>query len=132
MNNLSEFAMRFCGVDEDVLLAALLISGNARGYILGAVTELLLKQELNNLGFETVRIREKWEGEKKHHDDYYVRRPSGPWFVVESKGIKSNSEKWHKVGDTPTEPDKLTRWFKRKARGEIHKKLSNNSTFLMI
>jgi hypothetical protein len=121
MDKLSEFADKFCGVDSEILLRALLISGNARGYILGAVTELLLKQELEGLGFELLRIREKWEGPKKHHGDYYIRRPdSAKWYVLESKGVKSNSEKWHKIGNAPTDPIQLKRWFERKKVGEFY------------
>ncbi len=47
-----------------------------------------------------MRIREKWEGRKhaNHHGDFYVCRDADEgWFVLESKGIKSNSEKWHKL-----------------------------------
>jgi hypothetical protein len=116
--DLSEFAARFCGVDQDILLQALLSSGNARGYILGAVSELILGENLKKWGYEVLRIREKWEGEKKHHGDYYVRYPGKQWYVIESKGVKSNSEKWHKIKDAPVEPEQLSRWFKRK-RGEF-------------
>lgn len=119
-NNLSQLAKKFFGVDEALLLEALLISGNARGYILGAVTELLLKRSLEGIGYETLRIREKWEGEKKHHGDYYIRRPDSPWFVLESKGVKSNSEKWHGIRDTPRDREELALWFRRKRTGEIY------------
>jgi hypothetical protein len=59
----------------------------------------LLRQHLENQGFEVKRIREKWEGKKhaNHYGDFYFRKPNGAWFVLESKGIKSNSEKWHKL-----------------------------------
>lgn len=120
VDSLSQFAEKFCGVDENILLEALLISGNARGYILGAVSEMLLKQFLNGLGYEVLRIREKWEGEKKHHGDYYVRRSGSPWFVVESKGVKSNSEKWHGIRNTPRDGRQLETWFKRKRSGEMY------------
>lgn len=45
------------------------------------------------------RIREKWEGRKhpQHHGDLYFRKPNSCWYVMESKGVKSNSEKWHKL-----------------------------------
>jgi hypothetical protein len=46
------------------------------------------------------RIREKWEGRKHphHHGDFYIRKiDSSSWYVIESKGVKSNSEKWHKL-----------------------------------
>ena len=120
MGILTEFAIRFCGVDEEFLLRALLLSGNARGYILGAVTELLLKEELEKLGYELLRIREKWEGDKKHHGDYYVRKNGSPWFVLESKGVKSNSAKWHNISSVPTDPDRLNKWFSKKRSGEFY------------
>ncbi len=128
VNSLLQFAKKFCGVDENVLLEALLISGNARGYILGAVSEMLLKQLLDGLGYEVLRIREKWEGEKKHHGDYYIRRSGSPWFVVESKGVKSNSEKWHGIRNTPRDSRQLETWFKRKKSGEIYEWLNSLSS----
>ncbi|HHT9133570.1 MAG TPA: hypothetical protein ACFYD2_01585, partial [Candidatus Avalokitesvara rifleensis] len=51
-------------------------------------------------GFEVKRIREKWEGKKhpRHRGDYYFRKTdSSYWYVIEAKGVKSNSEKWHKL-----------------------------------
>lgn len=83
-----------------VFLNALKLSPNAQGYVRGSVTEVLLMQELTNRGYEVQRIREKWEGKKhaKHHGDFYVRKKgSDRWIVLESKGIKSNTEKWHKL-----------------------------------
>jgi hypothetical protein len=76
------------------------MSPNAQGYVNGSVTELLLKQHLESLGYEVKRIREKWEGKKhpNHRGDFYFRKKGEhPWFVLESKGVKSNSEKWHKL-----------------------------------
>ena len=84
----------------EVFLAALKMSPNAQGYVNGSITELLLKQHLENLGYEVKRIREKWEGKKhsNHHGDFYFRKNgTDNWFVLESKGVKSNSEKWHKL-----------------------------------
>lgn len=121
MDNLRDFIMRFFGIDHNVFLEALLVSGNARGYILGAVSELLLKQQLDQLGFDLERIREKWEGPKLHHGDYYIRKPGGRWFVLESKGVKSNSAKWHRLGEAPTDYGHLQNWFARRRRGEIGK-----------
>jgi len=46
------------------------------------------------------RIREKWEGKKhpNHHGDFYFQQENSDlWYVLESKGVKSNSEKWHKL-----------------------------------
>ena len=77
------------------------LSPNAQGYVSGSITELLLKKKLEEeYGFEVKRIREKWEGKKHphHHGDYYFRKPASSfWYVIESKGVKSNSEKWHRL-----------------------------------
>jgi hypothetical protein len=84
----------------EVFLEALKLSPNAQGYVSGSITELLLMKKIENLGFEVKRIREKWEGRKhpNHHGDFYFRKNErNPWYVLESKGVKSNSEKWHKL-----------------------------------
>lgn len=84
----------------EIFLEALKLSPNAQGYVSGSITELLLKQKLEQeYGLEVKRIREKWEGRKhpNHRGDFYFRKPNGVWFVMESKGVKSNSEKWHKL-----------------------------------
>ena len=97
---LTKFVHRVFKTTVEVFLEALKLSPNAQGYVLGSVTELLLKEHLEVLGFEVKRIREKWEGPKhpNHHGDFYFRKLEDTrWFVLESKGIKSNSEKWHKI-----------------------------------
>jgi len=85
----------------EIFLEALQVNKSARGYIHGSVTELLLKKELEErYECEVYRIREKWEGKKhpNHHGDFYFRKKRhNLWFVIESKGVKSNSEKWHKL-----------------------------------
>ena len=76
------------------------MSPNAQGYVLGSVTELLLKKKIEDEGYEVKRIREKWEGRKhpNHRGDFYFKARDGKkWFVLESKGVKSNSEEWHKL-----------------------------------
>ena len=45
----------------EIFLEALRISPNAQGYVNGSITELLLKQHLEGLGYEVKRIKEKWE-----------------------------------------------------------------------
>src|SRR5207245_9331500 len=115
---LAALSARF-GTDEKTLVEALWRSPNARGYLLGSLCEILVSNELTGLGFELERIKEKWNGPKLHHGDYYVRRPAGPWYVLESKGLKSNAEKWHKIREAPTDPRALERWFARKRSGEI-------------
>ena len=99
LQKLEAFVTRVFKTTLEVFLEALKLSPNAQGYVSGSVTELLLKKHLESLGFEVKRIREKWEGRKhpNHHGDFYLKDKSGFWFVLESKGIKSNSEKWHKL-----------------------------------
>ena len=88
----------------EIFLEALKLSPNAQGYVSGSISELLLKKNLQELGFEVKRIREKWEGKKhaQHHGDFYFRNNSeSPWFVLESKGVKSNTEQWNKLYNYP-------------------------------
>jgi hypothetical protein len=98
---LTRFVQRVFKTNLEVFLEALKLSPNAQGYVSGSVAELLLKKKLEEeYGFEVKRIREKWEGKKHphHHGDFYFRRPGSPnWYVMESKGVKSNSEKWHRL-----------------------------------
>ena len=98
-HRLEQFVIKVFKTTVEVFFEALQLSPNAQGYVSGSITELLLKRHLQNLGFEVKRIREKWEGRKhpQHHGDFYFCRPQAPWFVLESKGVKSNSEKWHKL-----------------------------------
>jgi hypothetical protein len=84
----------------EIFLEALKLSPNAQGYVSGSISELLLKKNIEELGFEVKRIREKWEGKKhpQHHGDFYFRKNiESPWFVLESKGVKSNTEHWNKL-----------------------------------
>jgi len=88
----------------EIFLEALKLSPNAQGYVSGSITELLLKNKLEDSGFEVRRIREKWEGRKhpQHHGDFYFRKNSqSPWYVLESKGVKSNTEDWNKLYNYP-------------------------------
>jgi len=98
---ISRFVERVFKTSLEIFLEALKLSPNAQGYVSGSITELLLKKKLEEeYGFEVKRIREKWEGKKhpQHHGDYYLRKHgSSYWYVIESKGVKSNSEKWHKL-----------------------------------
>lgn len=98
---LTHFVRRVFKTNLEIFLEALKHSPNAQGYVSGSITELLLKKKLEEeYGFEVKRIREKWEGRKpsRHHGDFYFRKPaSNHWYVIESKGIKSNSEKWHRL-----------------------------------
>ena len=98
---LSECAIPLFGVEEKLVIKALLSSPNARGYIIGAISEMLLKASLEKTGLKVLRIKEKWEGEKKHHGDFYISLDEKKWYVIESKGLKSNSEKWAKTNSRP-------------------------------
>lgn len=95
------FVQRVFKTNLEIFLEALKFSPNAQGYVSGSITELLLKKKLEEeYGFEVKRIREKWEGKKhpNHHGDFYFTKPgTGYWYVLESKGVKSNSEKWHRL-----------------------------------
>jgi hypothetical protein len=98
---LTQFVRRVFKTSVEVFLEALKHSPNAQGYVSGSITELLLKRKLEGeYGCEVKRIREKWEGRKhpQHHGDFYFRkRDAKHWYVLESKGVKSNSEKWHRL-----------------------------------
>jgi hypothetical protein len=96
---LQAVARQLFGVEEEVVVEAILDSPNARGYIIGSISELLLRNSLINQGFKVLRIKEKWEGPKIHHGDFYISKDQINWFVIESKGLKSNSEKWARSGD---------------------------------
>lgn len=88
----------------EIFLEALKLSPNAQGYVSGSISELLLKKSIEGLGFEVKRIREKWEGKKhaQHHGDFYFKKNAkSPWFVLESKGVKSNTEHWNKLYNYP-------------------------------
>ncbi len=85
----------------EIFLEALKLGPSAQGYISGSISELLLMKKLErDYGLEVRRIREKWAGRKhpNHHGDFYFKKPDvNLWYVIESKGVKSNSEKWHKL-----------------------------------
>lgn len=98
---LTRFVKQVFKTTVEIFLEALKLSPNAQGYVSGSITELMLKKKLEEeYGFEVKRIREKWEGRKhsRHHGDFYFRKQDSPyWYVIESKGVKSNSEKWHRL-----------------------------------
>ena len=99
IKKLESFVSKVFKTTLEIFLEALKLSPNAQGYVSGSITELLLKNHLESLGYTVERIREKWEGKKhpNHHGDFYFKDKTGNWFVLESKGVKSNSEKWHKL-----------------------------------
>jgi len=99
VTKLENFVSKVFKTTLEIFLEALKLSPNAQGYVSGSITELLLKNHLEALGYTVERIREKWEGRKhqSHHGDFYFKDKNENWFVLESKGVKSNSEKWHKL-----------------------------------
>ncbi len=126
LDRLTRFVRDVFKTNLEIFLEALRLSPNAQGYVSGSITELLLKQTMENeYGCEVQRIREKWEGRKhpNHHGDFYIRLPESPaWYVLESKGVKSNSEKWHKLYNR----DKLRQFLVNHA-DKIHFLTKNNS-----
>lgn len=100
LERIKDIINRLFNVKIETFFAAIRLSPNAQGYIGGAITELLLKENLEKNNYELLRIKEKWEGKKhpNHHGDFYFRKKTNKeWFVLESKGVKSNSEKWHRL-----------------------------------
>ncbi len=95
-DKLTQFVDKVFKTTLEVFYEALKMSPNAQGYVSGSITELLLKKYLISLNYQVKRIREKWEGEKhpNHHGDFYFKKDEH-WFVLESKGVKSNTEKWN-------------------------------------
>lgn len=85
-------------IDEAVFIKALEQSPSAQGYIHGAVSEILLVEYLKSKNFIVHRIKEKPAGgydEKKigYKGDFLVRKAdSDKYFVIECKGLKTNSE----------------------------------------
>lgn len=100
MEELRNYIFEKFKIDEATFLESLKLSPNSQGYVIGAITELLLKRHLENLGFEVKRIKEKWEGDKhpNHKGDLYFKKiDTENWFVLESKGVKSNTEDWNSL-----------------------------------
>lgn len=91
-------------VDTPVIVEALKRSPSAQGYIQGAVSELLLVEYLQEKGYEVKRIKEKPAGgfdEKKqgYKGDFLInKKGSREYYVVECKGLKTNSE--FRTGET--------------------------------
>ena len=104
-------ANQLFGVDEEVVVEAILDSPNARGYIIGSISELLLRNALLNQGFKVLRIKEKWEGPKIHHGDFYISKDDKDWFVIESKWARSGDVNFYKklLDKKSMTPDKI--WF---------------------
>jgi len=71
LEKIKNFINKLFNVKIETFFAAIRLSPNAQGYIGGAITELLLKEELEKNNYELLRIKEKWEGKKhqNHHGD---------------------------------------------------------------
>ena len=98
IDRFTKFIERVFKTSLDVFFQALKMSPNAQGYMGGSITEILLLKKIKNHGLEVQRIREKWEGgkHKNHRGDFYFNYKEH-WYVIEAKGIKSNTEIWHKL-----------------------------------
>ncbi len=78
-DEIQEFIEKRFGVTTNVFLQALRSSPSANGYIMGAISELLLKQYLEGLGYEVLRIKEKPAGgnnakNSEARGDFYIRK----------------------------------------------------------
>lgn len=134
LQKITDFVWKVFKTNLEIFLEAMKMSPNAQGYVSGSISELLLKNELQETySFEVKRIREKWEGKKhpNHHGDFYIKKNgASKWFVMESKGVKSNSEKWHKLYNFQnlhnflyTHCDKIN-WINKKAKN--HEEIISN------
>lgn len=114
---IQKFIEKRFGVTTNEFLQALRSSPSANGYILGAISETILKNKLEELGYEVKRIKEKPPGTKPKNSeargDFYIRKKSdenkNEWLVIECKGLKSNSEF---RGSKLDNKDKLFRFLK--------------------
>ncbi len=101
MEIIENYIKRKFGVDTETFLHVLQMSPGAEGYIHGSLSELLFKEYAEELGYEVYRIKEKPEGgyNAKSDDargDFYIRKKGSQkddWYVIENKGIKTNTEK---------------------------------------
>lgn len=99
-NDFDSYCKKMLGCDIPLLLRAMESSPSSRGYVLGAISEVLLKDCLEQAGYEVIRIVEKPSGgydakSDEARGDFYAREKGSTkdeWLVVESKGLKSNSE----------------------------------------
>lgn len=98
MDTLSSWLQNQYSVDSETIIEALKMSPSAQGYIHGALSEILLTRYLTDKGFDVVRIKEKPSGgfdEKKegYKGDFLInKKGTTDYYVVECKGLKTNSE----------------------------------------
>ncbi|GAB5466444.1 MAG: hypothetical protein Kapaf2KO_18800 [Candidatus Kapaibacteriales bacterium] len=101
MESISDYIKRKFGVDERKFIEVLKMSPGAEGYLHGSLSELLFKDYVESKNFEAFRIKEKPGGgyNAKSDDargDFYIRKKGSTkdeWYVIEIKGIKTNTEK---------------------------------------
>jgi hypothetical protein len=113
LKEINQLVEHIFNVDLSTLIEALKRSPNAQGYLIGAISEFLLQKNLESKGFVLKRITEKWQGPKllRHHGDFYIRRKdSNNWYVLESKGLKSNAEKWLNLNKKNSLKHFLKKW----------------------
>lgn len=96
MSNIEDWLLIQFGVSSGVILNALKMSPSSQGYIHGALSEILLKEYLESKNFKVFRIKEKPAGgfnEKKigYKGDFLICK-NKIYYVVECKGLKTNSE----------------------------------------
>lgn len=100
---------QYC-VSPETIIEALKLSPSAQGYIHGAVSELMLIEYLKNNDFEVHRIKEKPAGgydEKKegYKGDFLIKKKNtNDYYVIECKGLKTNSE--FRTADTDNNHEK--------------------------
>lgn len=98
MTDLERWLQAQYKVDVETIFEALKMNPSAQGYVHGAVSEILLTRYLKEKGFDVVRIKEKPSGgfdEKKegYKGDFLInKRNTTDYYVVECKGLKTNSE----------------------------------------
>ena len=135
VNQFTNFIHTVFKTTLDIFFQALRMSPNAQGYVGGSITEVLVMKELKKHSLKVYRIREKWEGSKhkNHRGDFYFQYKK-KWYVIEVKGIKSNSEIWHKLYNKKNLTDFLIKyssllpWVESKypVESQIEKWLKNN------
>jgi hypothetical protein len=109
---MSDLVRKF-GVKRTTFVEAIRRSPNAQGYIDGAISELLAQRALEKQGFELERIKEKWGGKKLHFGDFYISKAGrNRWYLLESKGLKSNSEEFKHLNNKKN----LNRFLKKHNR----------------
>ncbi|MCH5267714.1 MAG: hypothetical protein J1E62_05145 [Lachnospiraceae bacterium] len=98
MDNLSNWLQKQFDADSETIIEALKMSPSAQGYIHGALSEILLSRYLRGKGYRVYRIKEKPSGgfdNKKvgYKGDFLIHKPGTEgYYVVECKGLKTNSE----------------------------------------